>query len=312
MRDKVRRIVWTQLVILERLLPSQSRENPQHESTDEIKMQNVEMDMNARTEGRTKEVKVADFTLRYGYVVQQGYYPDKPGYICQDQAVVIENFEDNPDQIFFGVFDGHGKVGCGDVVAQKTKDYLPKKLLQMRASGKYQKFGPPGDPLPDVGTSAYERAFDSVSRQILREMREKSNMAGSTAITVFMSGNAIHIANVGDSRAILGRCLERDVRLRVLLLILGLIRVLFPMCIKIDLCTYFFDFRVYVTTRNPGFRRTVYCGIELCPSETTSNLTITPQVLVTKGLLVTQTNTNMVSNWCAPLLSIYETTTFLK
>jgi len=39
----------------------------------------------------------------------------------------------------------------------------------------------------------------------MREMREKSNMAGSTAITVFMSGNAIHVANVGDSRAILGR-----------------------------------------------------------------------------------------------------------
>ena len=57
-----------------------------------------------------------------------------------------------------------------------------------------------------MGTSAYERAFDSVSRQIMREMREKSNMAGSTAITVFMSGNAIHVANVGDSRAILGRC----------------------------------------------------------------------------------------------------------
>ena len=104
------------------------------------------------------------------------------------------------------------QVGCGDVVAVKTKEYLPKKLLQLRASGKYQKFGPPGDPLPDVGTSAYERAFDSVSRQILREMREKSNMAGSTAVTVFMSGNAIHVANVGDSRAILGRRTEEEVR----------------------------------------------------------------------------------------------------
>ena len=66
-----------------------------------------------------------------------------------------------------------------------------------------------------MGTSAYERAFDSVSRQIMREMREKSNMAGSTAITVFMSGNAIHVANVGDSRAILGRCAPHSILLAV-------------------------------------------------------------------------------------------------
>ena len=69
-----------------------------------------EMDLSRRTEQKTKEVRVSDFTLRYAYVVQQWFYPDKPGYICQDQAVVVEKFEDNPNQIFFGVFDGHGKV----------------------------------------------------------------------------------------------------------------------------------------------------------------------------------------------------------
>eukprot|EP00959_Pyramimonas_sp_CCMP1952_P079389 1659383-Pyramimonas_sp.AAC.1 len=93
------------------------------------------MDLNARTIQRTKEVKVDNFLLKYAYVCQQGYYPDKPGYICQDQVTVIEEFENNPNQIFMGVFDGHGKVGCGDVVAKKTKDYLPTKMLQLRASG---------------------------------------------------------------------------------------------------------------------------------------------------------------------------------
>ena len=68
------------------------------------------MDLNRRTECKTTEVKVSDFTLRYAYVVQQGFYPDKPGYVCQDQALVVEKFENNQDQIFFGVFDGHGKV----------------------------------------------------------------------------------------------------------------------------------------------------------------------------------------------------------
>lgn len=168
-------------------------------------MPDERMNLDRRTEMKTQEVQVGDYKLRYGYVCQEGFYPDKPGYICQDQVTVLERFEDNPDQFFCGVFDGHGKIGCGEVVSQKTQKYLPNKILEMRASGRYQKFGPPSTPLPDVGTSAYERAFDSVSRQIMREMREKSNMAGSTAITVFMSGNAIHVANVGDSRAILGR-----------------------------------------------------------------------------------------------------------
>lgn len=73
---------------------------------------------------------------RYGYVCQEGFYPDKPGYICQDQVTVLERFEDNPDQFFCGVFDGHGKIGCGEVVSQKTQKYLPNKILEMRASGR--------------------------------------------------------------------------------------------------------------------------------------------------------------------------------
>ena len=74
--------------------------------------------------------------FRYGYVCQEGFYPDKPGYICQDQVTVLERFEDNPDQFFCGVFDGHGKIGCGEVVSQKTQKYLPNKILEMRASGR--------------------------------------------------------------------------------------------------------------------------------------------------------------------------------
>jgi len=175
-----------------------------------------EMDLSARTEQLTKDVRVENFVMRYAYVCQQGFYPDKPGYICQDQCTVIEEFEGNKNQIFMGVFDGHGKIGCGDVAAQKTKDYLPRKILQLRASGKYQKFGPPEDALPDVATSAYERAFDSVSRQIIREMREKSNMAGSTAVTVFITGAALHVANVGDSRVILGRKVQDEPSVRVI------------------------------------------------------------------------------------------------
>jgi len=92
--------------------------------------------------------------FRYGYVCQEGFYPDKPGYICQDQVTVLERFEDNPDQFFCGVFDGHGKIGCGEVVSQKTQKYLPNKILEMRASGRCRRpfCLPLLPPLARVGT----------------------------------------------------------------------------------------------------------------------------------------------------------------
>lgn len=51
------------------------------------------------------------YTIRYAYVSQRGYYPDSPDKANQDSFCVHTYFNGDPEQHFFGVFDGHGEFG---------------------------------------------------------------------------------------------------------------------------------------------------------------------------------------------------------
>lgn len=60
-------------------------------------------------------------TLRYAYVSQRGYYPDSPDKANQDSYCVHPFFAGDPEQLFFGVFDGHGEFGTQCSVFAKDK-----------------------------------------------------------------------------------------------------------------------------------------------------------------------------------------------
>lgn len=51
------------------------------------------------------------FSIRYAYVSQRGYYPDAPHKVNQDAYYVETCFNGDSEQLFFGVFDGHGEFG---------------------------------------------------------------------------------------------------------------------------------------------------------------------------------------------------------
>lgn len=61
----------------------------------------------------TQEVHlpVSGYTLKYAYVSFRGYYPEALYKPSQDTACTISNFSGDPEQIFLGVFDGHGAAG---------------------------------------------------------------------------------------------------------------------------------------------------------------------------------------------------------
>lgn len=149
------------------------------------------MDLTARTV-KQNHIMVGGMKVRYAYLCQKGYYPSRPDWQCQDQCHVIEKFDKNTDKLFMGVFDGHGRVGEGDLASKRTKEILPLKLLEFfkyRASGK----------------SAFVSAFESTNQQIIRELGKKANEAGTSALVGILSDNELSIANCGDSRALLGR-----------------------------------------------------------------------------------------------------------
>eukprot|EP00239_Pterosperma_sp_CCMP1384_P005868 CAMPEP_0197853594 /NCGR_PEP_ID=MMETSP1438-20131217/23022_1 /TAXON_ID=1461541 /ORGANISM="Pterosperma sp., Strain CCMP1384" /LENGTH=1036 /DNA_ID=CAMNT_0043468065 /DNA_START=138 /DNA_END=3245 /DNA_ORIENTATION=+ len=135
-----------------------------------------------------KKVSVpsANIELEYAYVSQRGYYPDAMDKPNQDSFRVVERFTDDESCHFFGVFDGHGEFGtqCSQFAAKKVPLELKKAL------GKD----------PNDLEKAHRRAFVETNRMLRMDSIDDS-MSGTTGISVYVKGDTVVIANVGDSRA---------------------------------------------------------------------------------------------------------------
>lgn len=65
------------------------------------------------------------YTVKYAYVCFRGYYPEALHKAGQDTACAVSNFGDDPEQIFLGVFDGHGTAGteCSQFAREQVSKF---------------------------------------------------------------------------------------------------------------------------------------------------------------------------------------------
>ena len=91
-------------------------------------------------------------TLRYAYLSQRGYYPEDLYKANQDAFKVIPQFNGRKDQIFFGVFDGHGVDG--DSCSYFVRDNIEGELKQQLKNH------------PDDFEKAYKEAFVGVNNHM--------------------------------------------------------------------------------------------------------------------------------------------------
>ncbi|ONK80591.1 uncharacterized protein A4U43_C01F19540 [Asparagus officinalis] len=137
---------------------------------------------------RTVRVPLGNYDLSYSYLSQRGYYPealDKPN---QDSFCIHTPFGNNPDDHFFGVFDGHGEYGaqCSQFVKRKLcENLLRNSRLQT-------------DPIETCHS-----AFLLTNSQLHADSMLDDTMSGTTAITILVRGRKIYVANTGDSRAVI-------------------------------------------------------------------------------------------------------------
>ncbi|RHY11199.1 hypothetical protein DYB25_000196, partial [Aphanomyces astaci] len=131
-------------------------------------------------------------SIEYAFVTQRGYYPDAVDKPNQDSYTIIPNFAGDPTKIFFGIFDGHGATGdlCSVFARKEVPDRLQKLMGKANASVPF--------------TEIYSNCFTDTNAK-LHTSRIDDSLSGTTAITCFMDGNIIHIANVGDSRAVIAK-----------------------------------------------------------------------------------------------------------
>jgi len=135
----------------------------------------------------TLKLPKSNYQIKYAYVSLRGYYPESLNKANQDAFCVHTAYGGNPEDNLFGVFDGHGEFGTP--CSQFSKDKVPENLLKH----------------PQFKTNinaAYHQAFVDSNKQLHRRDDIDDSLSGTTGITVLIRGKTLHVANVGDSRAV--------------------------------------------------------------------------------------------------------------
>lgn len=135
------------------------------------------------------------YNLRYCYVSQRGYYPNALSKANQDSYVICENFLGDKNSHLFGIFDGHGEYGdyCSYFAADMVPRYLEKEL---GTHGGVQSMSGAG--MEDIYINAFVKANKAMHKENFDDQ-----LSGTTGITIFVQGDTLYVANVGDSRAII-------------------------------------------------------------------------------------------------------------
>ncbi|XP_062090856.1 protein phosphatase 2C and cyclic nucleotide-binding/kinase domain-containing protein [Humulus lupulus] len=136
---------------------------------------------------RTVKVPSGNYELRYSYLSQRGFYPDALDKANQDSYCIYTPFGSNPDDHFFGVFDGHGEFGA------QCSQFAKRKLCENLLRNSRFQFD---------AVEACHAAFLTTNSQLNADSIDDS-MSGTTAITVLVRGKTIYVANSGDSRAVI-------------------------------------------------------------------------------------------------------------
>ncbi|KAL9685779.1 hypothetical protein QQ045_023231 [Rhodiola kirilowii] len=136
---------------------------------------------------RTVRIPSANYELQYSFLTQRGYYPDALDKANQDSFCIHTPFGTNPNDHFFGVFDGHGEYGA------QCSQFVKKKLCEnLLRNSRFD---------ADVAEACHS-AFLLTNSQLHADHVDDS-MSGTTAITILVRGHTIYIANAGDSRAVI-------------------------------------------------------------------------------------------------------------
>ncbi|WOL14034.1 hypothetical protein Cni_G22814 [Canna indica] len=141
--------------------------------------------------------------------------------VNQDAAILCKGYG-GEDGLFCGVFDGHGR--SGHAVSRLVRDHLPCLLLsELRAlqrSNDENEFtdgndtsstdgetGGGSSPAPELlheWKEACTNGFNAMDQELMLKPELDCSSSGTTAVTIIKQGKDLIIANLGDSRAVMG------------------------------------------------------------------------------------------------------------
>eukprot|EP00020_Sapocribrum_chincoteaguense_P011467 CAMPEP_0170732996 /NCGR_PEP_ID=MMETSP0437-20130122/1845_1 /TAXON_ID=0 /ORGANISM="Sexangularia sp." /LENGTH=375 /DNA_ID=CAMNT_0011071261 /DNA_START=147 /DNA_END=1274 /DNA_ORIENTATION=+ len=118
--------------------------------------------------------------FRSGFAETQGFRPS-----MEDATAIFGQFRDSNDEDLFGVFDGHGGHEASGIVSEELPDALELALAEEESV-----------------EDALKRSFIDVHTSLVAP--DRGIQCGTTAIVMYVQGTRAYVANVGDSRCVLG------------------------------------------------------------------------------------------------------------
>ena len=138
------------------------------------------------------EFKLPSLVVDFSSKTQKGFNPSNPNKVNQDSWFAQKNFSNRKGYYLFSVCDGHGYYG--EQVSGFIKHSFPETLLK--------------DPnFPKNPRRALISSLTKVSSDLNYEDID-AKFSGSTLVSVFIKDFSLFCANIGDSRAFMGRQLS--------------------------------------------------------------------------------------------------------
>ncbi|XP_047327494.1 probable protein phosphatase 2C 73 isoform X1 [Impatiens glandulifera] len=131
--------------------------------------------------------------------------------VNQDSCIVWEGFGcgEEDDRIFCGIFDGHGP--WGHYVAKRVKKTIALSLLSnwqetLAAESSSSSIDDSEKRVCNfnIWKQSYIKTFAAIDLDLKSHKKIDTFNSGTTGLTIVRQGEEIFIANVGDSRAVLG------------------------------------------------------------------------------------------------------------
>lgn len=117
------------------------------------------------------------------------------GKSSENQDSFVASANSSGSKCLVGVFDGHGEQG------KRISEFAKTQIAKSLFSNKDLHANP---------ASALEGAYFDAQRQIERHHSTEAHHSGTTAVAAYQHREKLVVANVGDSRAVLGRTNSRD------------------------------------------------------------------------------------------------------
>ena len=121
--------------------------------------------------------------------------------VNQDNYFIFKNFVQGFENIYMGVCDGHGYYG--HEVSGFIKENLPMDLNHALKEKNL-------DLLKDDLSSTIKECFIEENNNLLSNHQIDSTLSGTTCISVIYTPKKLIIANIGDSRCVLGKYNQKE------------------------------------------------------------------------------------------------------